>query len=104
VNRVFKLLVVHSKIDMLDIGANSGLQTNLAFERAAARGIEINSNLIDLDETALKIARQEVHGGEASYTHADAARLPFKKTFDIVVFANALFGLAIVLLKEFVNH
>jgi ubiquinone/menaquinone biosynthesis C-methylase UbiE len=89
-DRVFKLLGVHSKVDMLDIGANSGLQTNLAFERARARGIEIKSNLIDLDEMALKIARQEVHGGEASYTHADAARLPFKKSFDLVVFANAL--------------
>jgi len=89
-DRVFQLLGVHSKVDMLDIGANSGLQTNLAFERAGARGIEIKSNLIDLDEMALKIARQEVHGGEASYTHADAARLPFKKTFDLVVFANAL--------------
>jgi ubiquinone/menaquinone biosynthesis C-methylase UbiE len=89
-DRVFKHLSGCTRIDMLDIGANSGLQTNLAYERAHALGIELNSNLIDLDATALRIARQEVKAGGATYTHADAAQLPFKKSFDVVVFANAV--------------
>ena len=89
-DRVFNLLGGRSHIDMLDIGANSGLQTNLAFERAKGMGLSLTSNLMDLDEGALRIARQEVHGGISSYTHADAARLPFKTAFDVVVFANAI--------------
>jgi ubiquinone/menaquinone biosynthesis C-methylase UbiE len=64
--------------------------TRLAFERARAFGIQLESTLIDLDLTALKIAREEVANPAARYVVADAGRLPFNSEFDLAIFANSL--------------
>jgi len=90
IERTLKRLSGCREVRTLDVGANSGLQTNLAYHRAKTLGLELKSTLIDLDMAALRIARQEVNANGAAYAYADAANLPFNQTFDIVIFANAL--------------
>jgi ubiquinone/menaquinone biosynthesis C-methylase UbiE len=75
---------------MLDIGAGTGLMTNLAHARAKALGLDLQSILFDLDPIALQVMRQEVRDGSAGFAFASADHLPFKQCFDVAIFANAL--------------
>jgi SAM-dependent methyltransferase len=78
------------QVRMLDIAANSGLITNLAFGRGKALGLEVTSTLFDFDPQAVRMARQEVNANGATLAIADATHLPFRPGFDLAVFANSL--------------
>ncbi len=88
--RTLKQLSGCKDVRMVDIGAGTGLMTNLAYSAAGAADVRLASNLIDLDPVALKVARQEVTAGNATYALASGTNLPFTQAFDVAIFANAL--------------
>ncbi len=89
IDRVLSKLACH-EARLLDVGANSGLITNIAHARAKGLGLALESTLMDIDRQALAIAQHEVSVPAASYVLADAASMPFGQAFDVVIFANAL--------------
>lgn len=76
---------------VLDIGAGTGLMTQLAFSRAHKIGAQLESVVLDADLFALREARKEV-SPEAirGYVCSSAERLPFHEAFDMAIFANSL--------------
>ncbi|HEY7268860.1 MAG TPA: methyltransferase domain-containing protein [Dehalococcoidia bacterium] len=90
VDRTLKQFRGCRDIRMLDIAANSGLITNLAYSRGQAVGLDVRSTLFDFDPQAVQLARQEVNARGAGLALADATNMPFRQTFDLAVFANSL--------------
>ena len=91
IDRTLKQFEGCRQVRMLDIAANSGLITDLAYTRGKTCGIEVQSTLFDFDQEAVRIANQEVTAGHATLAIADATRMPFSQgSFDLAIFANAL--------------
>lgn len=90
VDRTLKRLAGCRDVRMLDIAANSGLITNLAYTRGKALGLDVTSTVFDFDLKAVQLARQEVTARGATLALADATNLPFRQIFDLAIFANAL--------------
>jgi ubiquinone/menaquinone biosynthesis C-methylase UbiE len=90
IDRTLKQFRGCRNVRMLDIAANSGLITDLAYSSGKRCGIDVQSTLFDFDQEAVRIARQEVSAESASLAIADATSLPFGQAFDAAVFANAL--------------
>jgi ubiquinone/menaquinone biosynthesis C-methylase UbiE len=90
VDRTLKRFSGCRDIRMLDIAANSGLITNLAFSRGKSLGVDIQPTLFDFDPEAVRRARLEVNAPSATLALADATNMPFRQAFDLAVFANSL--------------
>ena len=90
IDRMLKRLTGRKVLNLLDVAAATGLMTNLAYRATRARGIELKSTLLDFDLPALHQARKEVEAKDAEYVYASADALPFRSTFDAIVFANSI--------------
>lgn len=90
VARLLNRLTGRRSVRLLDVAAGTGLISSLAYRQAKARGIDLQSTLLDLDLPALKQAQAEVDQPSASYVLASADALPFRAQFDASFFANAL--------------
>jgi ubiquinone/menaquinone biosynthesis C-methylase UbiE len=90
VDRVIKNLAGLRSINLLDIAAGTGLNTSIAYDKAHATGVKVNSTLLDIDLPALKQAQQDVHADRADFIYASADHLPMNHEFDAVIFANSI--------------
>ncbi len=90
VDRLLARLKGRSSVRLIDLAAGTGLMTSIAYDRARAAGIDLESTLLDFDLAALFVARQEIGAKGSLLLFASADQLPLKKAFDLAIFANGL--------------
>jgi ubiquinone/menaquinone biosynthesis C-methylase UbiE len=91
IERVVARLKGMQNVNLLDLGAATGLMTMLAFERAKAAGLTLVPTLLDIDAAALQQAKFEITPNFAHYVHATADVIPLaEQKFDAVIFANSV--------------
>lgn len=91
VGRLFENLPPRDRYQLLDIAAAGGLMTRLAYSRAQATQVEIDSVLLDVHlPTLVRTRREHALPPMKGYVGASADNLPFRQAFDLAIFANCI--------------